>query len=69
MYQLKVSDNNDSSIHGPFNSKAELCRERTAIIQAYGYNKSKGFQRETYDDMIVFKHAIYSSVVFETNIL
>ena len=75
-YQLKVSDNNGTDIYGPFNTLAELSKERTQLISAYNYNSKHGFKRLTYDDkasctgavisMIVFKHAIYSSVVFQT---
>ena len=66
MYQLKVSDNNHSDVYGPFNSKAELVRERTQLIKAYNYDSKHGFKRSSYDDMVIFKHAIYSSVIFET---
>ena len=66
MYELRVSDNNHTSVYGPFASQAAMIKERTQLIAAYGYNKGKGFARETYKDIdtalpvVVFRHAIYS---------
>ncbi|MGI9569612.1 MAG: hypothetical protein ACR2PH_07735, partial [Desulfobulbia bacterium] len=65
-YLLKVSDNNRKDTYGPFNSKAELSRERAQIIRAYNYDRKHGFTRETDHNSIVFRHAIYSTVIFYT---
>ena len=64
-YQLRVSDNNNTNIYN-FNTLADLSRERTSLISAYNYNKKHGFIRSTYEDIVIFKHAVYSTVVFET---
>lgn len=65
MYTLKVSDNNNSLEHGPFKSRRDVMAERGKLIAAYNYNAAHGFARTTYDDTVVFRHAIYSTVVLE----
>jgi hypothetical protein len=62
-YQLIVSDNNGSDYY-TFNNKRDALIERTKIISAYGYNKGKGFKRVSLDNVVVFDHAVYSTVVF-----
>jgi hypothetical protein len=64
-YNLKVSDNNGINIYGPFSTLRDATKERTSIIQSYGYNKGKGFTRESYKNTVVFHHAVYSTVVFD----
>lgn len=64
MYILKVSDNNNTSAY-EFDTKAEAMKERTQLIRAYGYRKSTGWTRENDGDVVSFRHAIYSTVVFD----
>ena len=64
-YILKVSDNNGVNTFGPYTSKRDAVKERTGLITAYGYKHSKGFQRENDGDTVIFRHAIYSTVIFQ----
>lgn len=64
-YILKVSDNHGTDVFGPFNSHRDAVYERTQTVKAYGYSSKKGFQREADGDTVIFRHAIYSTVIFE----
>jgi hypothetical protein len=63
-YQIKHADNNGVSYFLPQPTRAAACNERTTLIQAYGYNKAKGWTRRTFDNMVIFDHAIYSTAIF-----
>ena len=67
MKTLKVSDNNNTNTFGPFNNERDAVKERTQLISAYGYTKANGFTRENYpeNNQVIFRHAVYSTVIFE----
>lgn len=64
-YTLKVSDNNGTDTYGPFKTHREATKERTSIILAYDYNKAHGFTRENDGNTVYFRHAFYSTVIFD----
>lgn len=66
-YFLKKSDNQSTYIDGPYPNKKEAKKARTVWIKAIPMKKSRGFTRKSYDggDLVIFSHAVWSSVSFE----
>ena len=65
-YSLKISDNNGQSIVEGIPTLAEVCKERAQLIKAYNLSRRYGFSRENDGDSVIFRHAIYSTMIFET---
>ena len=66
MLTLKISRNNTAELLGPFKTERDLVMERSSLIKTYNYDRKHGFNRENHGNMIVYKHTVYTSIVFET---
>lgn len=63
-YNIKVGSNVTTDIYGPYWNKKDALKHRTGIVKSLGgFRKSDGYTREAYENTVLFKHAVWSTVV------